>query len=60
VVGTATVAGVIVYFVVALAQHASARDTNIWGGAIMFLALACAALGLRIAASAGFGPGILA
>ena len=59
VVGTATAAAVILYFLAALVQHASAHDTNIWG-AMSFLILACATLGLRIAFSDALGVGILA
>jgi hypothetical protein len=59
VIGTAAAVGVALYFVGALVRHATARDANV-GGAIIFLLLACAALTLRVAASAAFGFGVLA
>jgi hypothetical protein len=58
VVGTAAAVGVAVYFVGAIVKHITAHDSNV-GGAIFFMVLACAALTLRVAASAALGLGVL-
>jgi len=58
VVGTAAAIGVAVYFVGAVVKHIAANDSNVFG-AIFFLVLACAAVTLRVAASAAFGLGVL-
>jgi hypothetical protein len=58
VVGTAAAIGVAVYFVGAVVKHVAANDSNVFG-AILFLVLACAAVTLRVAASAAFGLGVL-
>jgi len=58
VVGTAAAIGVAVYFVGAVVKHVAANDSNVFG-AIFFLVLACAAVTLRVAASAAFGLGVL-
>jgi len=59
IVGTAAAVGVAMYFVGAIVTHLTARDSNV-SGAIFFLLLACAAVTLRVAASAAFGLGVLA
>jgi hypothetical protein len=58
VIGTAAAAGVALYFLGAIVKHLMARDSNM-GGAIFFLLLGCAALTLRVNASAAFGLGVL-